>query len=169
MGELMLRVNRSRRCFILLEVMVAILIVGVAMVALMRGFILSLDSMKKIQMNEKAIFLAESMLDDLILEPPAEGSFSGYFTDDIRYSEDFDGWMWELDVEAEEPDYEERPQGTLPQDLEEMYIAHLKISYEDRWGERRRDNEVRTYIDVQTIIMEPDIFSPTSLQENQLF
>lgn len=169
MGELMLRDGGRRRCFVLLEVMVAIVIVGVAMVALMRGFIISMDSMIKIKMNEEAIYLAESMFDDLILEPPSEGKHEGSFGDDIRFGEKYKDWYWELEVEEEEPDYEERPRGTLLQDLEAMYIARLKIMHEDRFGPGRHDREMRTYLNLQTILMEPDVFSMDSLEGNQLF
>lgn len=169
MGELIRRPSFFRRGFILLEVMVAIVIVGIAMVALIRGFIISLDTLKKVKMNEQAILLAQSFMDDLVLEPPAEGEYTGAFTDDNRFGEEFEGWRWELEVEAEEPDYEERPSGKLPQDLEHLYIANITIYYEPELKSSRRSSDARTYIQLQTILMEPDIFSIPALQGNQLY
>ena len=58
MGRLGLRPGRLRRAFILLEVMVGVVIVGVAMVALLRGFMISLDQIKKLKRNEQASLLA---------------------------------------------------------------------------------------------------------------
>src|SRR5690606_15633716 len=90
---------RPRAAFILLEVMVAIVIIGVAMVALMRGFIVSLDSLQRIKQNETAILLARSLMDDLILEPPPEDRLEGKFANDPRFGDAFAGWEWEMEVE----------------------------------------------------------------------
>ncbi len=159
---------KSRRAFILLEVMVAIVIMAVAMVALIRGFIVSLDSLQRIRHNEVAILLAESLMDDLILEPPAEGTTEGEFSDDSRFGEDFEGWSWELEVEAEEPNYEERPGGRLGQELEQIYFANIKIYYENpNFDRRQRDRTL--YVEIDTILLEPDVFSIDSLQANQIF
>ncbi len=169
MGQLIGKSNHRRRCFILLEVMVAIVIVGVAMVALLKGFILSLDTLKKIKMNEKAILLAETLMDDFVLEPPAEGDYEGEFTEDTRFGEEFEGWKWELDVEAEEPDYEERPSGRMAQDLEQLYVAELRVYYDPEGNRNRISSDGRMYVDIHTIILEPDLFSIDALQSNQLF
>jgi len=156
-------VKTRRRAFILLEVLVAVVIVGIAMVALVRGFIVALDSFKKIRRNEIAIALAKSLLDDMILEPPEKGRLRGRFSEDPRFGEAFDGWLWELDVESDEPNYEEKPRGALAQDLEEVYTARLTISY----TEARNDEKV--YLDVYTNLAMPDLFSADAIQKNQLF
>lgn len=159
----MQRPSYPRRAFVLLEVLVSIVIVGVAMVAMMRGFILSLDTLKKVRMNEQAIYLAKSLLDDLMIEPPDARNYEGEFSDDIRFGEDFEGWFWEIDVTSEEPRYQERPSGRLPQKLEQIYSAEVRVIHEDQNGDRR------TYLTLQTLLMEPDIFSMQSIQANQLF
>ena len=166
MGRLGLRPGRFRRAFILLEVMVGVVIVGVAMVALLRGFMISLDQIKKVKRNEQAILLARSFMDDMILEPPAEGRFEGNFGEDPRWGEKYEDWYWRLQVETDEPDYEERPEGTLFQELETLYYVRLEILKEDTVGS---DTRTLQLIDVYTISMEPDIFSPGALQGNQLF
>ena len=103
---------------------------------------------------------------DMILEPPAEGRLEGSFEDDPRFGEEFEGWTWEMEVEPDEPDYEERPEGTLFQELETLYYVRLEILKEDTVGS---DTRTLQLIDVYTISMEPDIFSPGALQGNQLF
>ncbi|MCC6547044.1 type II secretion system protein [Candidatus Sumerlaeota bacterium] len=153
---------KKQRAFVLLEILVSIVIIAVALVAIMKGFVLSLDSLKRIRMNEKAFVLARSLMDDLILEPPAEGSFEGNFADDPRFGEIYAGWSWSLEVEPEEPDYDERPRGRLTQDLEEVYNAELKIKYQG-------ENESRTYLNISTILIDADVFSQAAIQANQLF
>ncbi|CAN5199347.1 hypothetical protein BH09SUM1_BH09SUM1_24380 [soil metagenome] len=153
---------RKSRGFILLEVLIAVVIIGLAVVALMHGFIVSLDSLSRIRKNEIAIELGKSLLDDCVLEPPGEGNYEGKFSDDPRYGEAFKGWHWKLEVEAEEPDYDERPRGTLLQDLEELYPARLEISFE-------QDGRDETYLELHTILLDPELFSNEALQQNQLF
>lgn len=156
------RTQSPRAAFILLEVMVSLVIVGVSMTALLRGFVMSLDTVKKVRMNEVALFLAEAFVDDLILEPPPEGRFNGEFHRDPRFGEPFEGWQWELTVEAEEPRYRERPRGLPFRRIEHEYHARLEVSYED-------DFDRTTYLTLDTILMDPDVFSAQALQSNQLF
>lgn len=154
--------KRRARAFVLLEILVSIVIIAVALVAIMKGFVLSLDSLKRIRMNEKALILARSVMDDMILEPPDEGEYSGAFSEDVRFGEEDAGWSWKLEVEPEEPEYDERPRGRMDQDLEQTYNARLQINYEG-------DNEKRTYVNVSTILIDADVFSQAALQGNQLF
>ncbi|MBI1290401.1 hypothetical protein GC173_04065 [bacterium] len=146
----------------LLEVMVAIIIISVAAVALLKGFFLTLDSVKRVRMNEQAILLARTMMDDLAVEPPGEDDVEGDFSKDARFGEDFAGWKWRLSVEEIELDYEERPQGTLFQDTEVIYQANIEIFFDD--GEREE-----SFLRFDTFLMDPDIFTRQAMQENQLF
>ncbi len=149
--------------------MLAMTIIGIGMVALMKGFIQSLDTIKRVKVNEQAMVFAQSLMDDIILEPPADGDYEGCFGDDIRYGEHYKNWYWEIEVEAEEPDYEERPSGRLNQDLEHMYITHIRILREEQDEESRRRSDKVVYVELYTILMEPDIFSLDCIQQNQLF
>lgn len=165
MGQL-----RRSRGFMLLEVMVAIVIIGVSVVALFRGFIVTLDSVNRLKQNEQAIFLARTFMDDMILEPPAEGTYEGRFAEDSRFGEDWEGWKWKLRVDRDEPRYQERPKGTLLQDIEEIYTAEVEILFEPvlQSGSRGHAREI-SFITVQTILMDPELFSQEALQTNQLF
>lgn len=160
---MMQRPSYPRRAFVLLEVLVSIVIVGVAMVAMMRGFVVSLDTLKKVRMNEQAIYLAKSLMDDLMIEPPDARKYSGVFSEDIRFGDAFEGWQWEIDVTSDAPRYKERPSGRLPQELEEVYFAEVRVFFVDR----NRDRQ--TYVTLLTILMDPDIFSMQAIQANQLF
>jgi prepilin-type N-terminal cleavage/methylation domain-containing protein len=170
-GTLYRRLVARLRAFALLEVMVAIVIIGVAVVALLRGFILAMDTVRRIRMNETAIMLARSVLDDILLEPPAEGDYEGDFASDPRWGEEFAGWHWELQVEPEDVDYDEMPDAKGLGDLEQIYKARLIVSYGDpaATSTRRRNRDRVAYIDMQTILMEPDVFSIESIARNQLF
>lgn len=168
----------SKAAFILLEVMIAIMIVGVTMVAILRGFIVAYDTLSRVRMNETAMMLARTVMDDMVIEPFGEGDYEGHFAEDSRFGEEFAGWYWEVWVEAEEPRYNYRPQGSLLSDLERIYIARVMISHDAEEagfarpsGRRsaRRGPQRRVYVDVQTILMEPDVFSPNAIERNQLF
>jgi type II secretory pathway pseudopilin PulG len=142
----------------LLEVMVAIIIIAVAAVALLKGFFLSLDNVNRVRRNEQAILLTRGLMDDLIIEPPAAERQDGRFSDDPRYGEAYAGWLWEIDVEEIEVDYEERPSGVLFQDTEVLYKATIRISLEE-------NDRVEQYVELETFLMDPDIFSPQAIQE----
>lgn len=153
-----------RRAFVLLEVMVAIAIIGIAVTSILRGFIITLESMKRLRLNEQAIVLGRTLMDDLILEPPDEGTYRGRFSDDARFGAEMADWSWEIRVEAEEPDYDERPKGTIMQDLEQVYSAVIEVKHQPR-----DDEPAETVLTMQTILLDPDLYSVEALQGNQLF
>lgn len=159
------QVTAARRAFVLLEVMIAIMIVAIALVALVKGFVISLDRLGRLRAEEQALYLARSLMDDLQLNPPPAKTFEGKFSDDSRYGDEFAGWRYKLEIESEEPDYEERPIGKINQDLEQVYYVHLEISK----GEDDRARETRTILNLYTVLMEADIYSVKALQANQLF
>lgn len=167
----------NRTAFILLEVMLSIMIIGVTFVAILRGFIVAYDTLGKVRMNETAILLARSVMDDMILEPFSSGDYEGRFADDERFGDDFAGWYWEVQVENEEPRYSVRSEGRLLSDLEELYFARVIILYDSMddprsraVGRRRARVDTRqVYVDIHTILMEPDIFSLRTIERNQLY
>ena len=169
--------NPARRAFILLEVMIAVMIIGVTFVAILRGFIVAYDTLGRVRMNETAMHLARSVMDDMILEPFSDGDFEGRFEDDPRFGTDYSGWHWQVWVEREEPRYSVRPVGTMLSDMEELYIARVRVSYDASDDPRSQNRGRRTarrdsrhvYIDIHTILMEPDVFSITAIERNQLF
>ena len=166
--------KRRSPAFILLEVLISVVIIGVSVVALMKGLLISMDTLRKVRMNETAIYLARSVMDDFQIEPPADGDYEGHFADDDRYGEAFNGWYWELQVEADEPDYDKAPRGRMLSGIELLYYTRLIISYDpeaENTTSRRRSRgaDRLVYIDIQTILMEPDVFSLQAIERNQLF
>lgn len=167
----------SRAAFILLEVMLSIMIVGVTFVAILRGFIVAYDTLGKVRMNETAIHLASSLMDDLVLEPFSVGDYQGRFADDPRFGDDFAGWYWEVRVESETPRYNVRIRERLRSDLEELYFAQVIVLYDAdddprgrAVGRRRvRGSTQQVYINIDTILLEPDVFTIRSIERNQLF
>lgn len=153
-----------RRAFVLLEVMVAVMILGIAMVALMKGLTLSIDQMKKINEQEAGILLAKSMLNDLTLEPNKEGRYQGSFEDDPRFA-DYEGWTWKVRIEAHEPDYDEIPrEASSGTEVEYYYLAEIEIFR----NETDRNDGERLIVTLNTILLEADILDANSIVKNQL-
>lgn len=154
----------TRRGFMLLEVLIAVVIIGIAFVAILKGFASSLQTMSNVRLNEQAIYLAETLLDDLEVEPPAEGIYEGSFADDeVRFGETFKDFSYRIEVEEVVPRYREKAEGKPRQDLEPFHQVLLKVIHRDRRG---RD---RALVTLHTILMEPTLFSDQSLQSNQVF
>ena len=155
--------GRRRRSFVLLEVTIALVILGVSMGAVLRGFMIGFYSLKEIRLIEEASLLAETMLEDYELEPPPEGDREGFFVDDPRFGEAFANYEWVRDVEEEELRYSgEVPRDPL-QELEPLYRIRLEIWYDD--GESRRFMPIA----VETYLLDTTIFSQEAIQANQLF
>ena len=139
------------------------MILSIALVGLLRGFIVSMEAMRDIRITTTASLLAESLLEDYELEPPLEGSEDGSFLDDSRFGEPFVDYRWEREVEEIEPDYDEIPRSPL-QDEEPIYRMDLRIIYD---SEQLRDPVVP--IQITTYLMQPQIFSDDAVRSNQLF
>lgn len=154
--------NATRRAFVLLEVMVALIILAVAMTAILRGFIVVLGTIRENATALKATLLAESLLDDLELEPPAEGHAEGDFADDDRFGEEYAHFSWDREVEEESVRYDGFPADPM-QDEEPLYKMTVKILYDD--GKYRKF----TPIVVTTYLLENEIHTREALQSSQLF
>ncbi|MDX2175794.1 MAG: type II secretion system protein [Candidatus Sumerlaeia bacterium] len=154
----------SRRGYILLEVLVAVVIMAVAFVGILKGFGVALHTMSQIRVNEQAMYLGQTLMDDLELEPPDAGSYEGRFTDDpARFGDEFASFGYRIEVDEEKPRYKEDPKGKPLQDLETFYRVDIAITHTDK-----RDRE-RTVLTLNTIVIEATLFSDQSLQSNQVF
>ncbi|MCB2154238.1 type II secretion system GspH family protein [bacterium] len=154
--------SKQRPAFVLLEVMLALVILSVAMTALLRGFILSIHTIRENNIVATATLLAETLMEDYELEPPVEGQDEGFFTDDERFGEDFKNYAWEREVEESDVDYSDAPRVEL-QDPEPIYEMKLQIIYDD--GENRRFVPIA----IDTYLLETQLFSDKALEKNQLF
>lgn len=67
--------------FVLLEVIVSLTILGVAVAFLMRSFTDSFNSAKKMEIYTQASFLAQQLMDEFEVYPPAENKVEAGFGD----------------------------------------------------------------------------------------
>lgn len=153
---------RHRRSFVLLEVTLAIVILAVVMTALLRGFLLSMNSINKLRITSVAIELAESLMEDYELEPPMTGRADGRFADDVRFGEEFAAYKWRREVREVDSDYRDVPRRTL-RDPEPLYHLRLSIVYEER------DGREFVPVAVETYLLSSELFSTDAMQFNQLF
>ncbi|MDK2971031.1 MAG: hypothetical protein PWP23_786 [Candidatus Sumerlaeota bacterium] len=154
--------RRTRRSFVLLEVMVALVILSVVLTTLLRGFVIAMSAIRENRVVETATLLAESLLEDYELEPPMEGSKEGTFEEDERFGEAFAAYTWERRVEEIDVDYDEIPRDPL-MEPEPLYELTLSIRYDDGRHRPFRPFEITTYL------MDSQLYSDEALQENQLF
>ena len=93
----------NRRGFTLLEVLVATLIMGLAVVGLLTGIHTSLRNASRLTDYDRAALLARSKLNELMIEPrlPIEGRLEGSFDPKLTGGEQ-SGWTANLRV-AEAP------------------------------------------------------------------
>lgn len=153
---------RSARAFVLLEVLVALVILGVTFVAVLRGFTIALDTLRRNETLERAMYLADSIMDDFILEPPGEDPVRGEFSEDPRFGEEYADFSFEAEFEEEDVDYSEKPTGKPRQDFESIIRIDLRIIHKTKQGPR-------TVVRLTTYALEPTLYSPDALQTNQLF
>jgi hypothetical protein len=158
-----MRRHRRSRSFVLLEVMLSLVILSVTLVGVMRGFVMGLNGIRETKINLQAIQLAESMLADFELEPPASDSDEGNFADDPRYGEAFENFRWEYRVEELDQRYRGETRD-IDRDLEPLMLLELSIIY-DNPDQRREFVPVR----VETYLPELQIFSRDAIERNQLF
>lgn len=151
----------ARRSFVLLEVTLSLLILSVTMGAALRGYVLGMNAIRENRILSVATLMAETLLDDLEVEPPVPGRTNGNFAEDPRFGEAFEDWSWERVVDTEEIRYKERSRNPL-QEPEPIYTMQLTIRYDD--GRRQR-----TPLIINTYLLGAQIFSDNAIQQNQLF
>jgi general secretion pathway protein I len=89
--------NRQQRGFTLLEIMVATLIMGIAVIGLMAEITASMRNASRVTNRDRAALLARSKMDALLLEPqfpldtPVEGAFDPSLTGGVE-----GGWRAQL-------------------------------------------------------------------------
>jgi hypothetical protein len=160
----MRRPRATPACFVLLELLLGIVILGVTLVAILAAFIQVMDGVRDRQILETAMHLAESMMADFELEPPAEGRAEGSFADDPRLGDAFEDYSWEYQVEPFEPRYRDVPR-RLMQDIELVHEIDLRIYH----AQERRRGDRWLVARVQTYLVEPTTFTDDAIFQNQVF
>lgn len=90
---------RPRRAFVLLEVLVSLMILGIAVAAIMRSFTQSLGAVRLMTVQTQAQFFAMQLMNEIEISPPYEGSSQGNF------GQEFKAYTYRIDVKYEAPYY----------------------------------------------------------------
>lgn len=157
------RANRRPRAFILLEVTVALVILGIAAAVSMRSFILSMHATRELEISERADLLAKAMMESWDLVPPPEGKAEGSFGKDPNYGPEYRFYFYRMDVENQDIDYLDVSNEGMRRDFVPLKKVHLEIFYDDQQNRRFRPVNLYTYC------LGIDPFSAQAHQANQLF
>lgn len=150
--------SRRNSGMILLEVMVSVVMLGVAVATLMRTFNICLFAVRKNESATQAFSLAESVLQTLEAEPPSKGKSEGTFDDD-----NFQNFSYTLESSEEKLRYRNQSTLTKADDLKPLKKIELKITYDD--GRR----PATTPVTVHMILSPIERFSYESKFYNELF
>ncbi len=167
------RIHKTRKNgFVLLEVILSVMILGIAIAALLRSFTVSLASARKAQIVTTATLLAQQILEEYEVIPPEsdhmEGSFGSAeesFDQDMaaREMKQFQNYYYRVDVEEVPVEYEDITYMTRDSELDILKKISITIIYDD--GHLKRFTPVR----VETYLTATEKFSYTSRSENRLY
>ena len=122
--------------FTLLEVLVAVAVVGMALVMLLRLHLLSLDATLAAQDLTTAVLLAEGKMATFMAQPPRQGEDQGRFD-----GPDLERFSWTTSV----IDYDLDLGGQNGGEEESIGIRHVTVSVHWREGNRDRSYSLETY------------------------
>jgi len=128
--------GRGAAGFTLLEVLVAVAIVGMALVMLLRVHLLSLDATLAAQDLTTAVLLAEGRMATFLAQSPQEGEDQGQFD-----GPDLERFSWTTSV----IDYDLDLGGQNGGEDESIGIRHVTVSVHWREGNRNRTYRLETY------------------------
>jgi len=116
--------------FVLMEVIVSMLIIGIALSVILRSFNTCADSNIRTQIATTALFLTQKVLFDVDFNPEKykKGTYEGNF------GEDYPNFYWSVTAYEIEPEYEDV---TLENDIEDMATLKeykIDIVYNDQKG-----------------------------------
>jgi type II secretory pathway pseudopilin PulG len=163
----------SERGFVLLEVILCILILGLSMGAFLRSFTVSLNTARKSQILTTATLLAQQVLEEYEVIPPQgnheEGSFVGNEDD---YDEDnlpnlekaqYKNYYWSVDMEEIRVEYPDASFEGDTKDFENLTKMTVSIIYNDK------NLRHFTPIKVTTYLTNAEKFTNNSKRENKLY
>ena len=115
-----------RRGFVLLEVLITLVILGVSTAALMRSFTLSLKAARMMEVQTQSMFFAHQLLHEFELFPPdKEGKSEGGFGDDYRF------YSYRVEVTYVTPKYEKTDGMNGIEQYFSMRQVRIEIVYND--------------------------------------
>lgn len=117
------RPRRARgRAFLLLEVILSLVILGLAAMVLIRAFTVGRGSVRKAEIITTAIMLAESLVEEIDLQglPRQEGGFGPSFP----------GYTWTVRASEERLRYDHMKGISGVEGLEPLVTYHVQVLYE---------------------------------------
>lgn len=149
--------RRRRAGFVLLEVIVSLVILGISVATLMRSFQLSLNAIRKNDVMTQACVLAEQRIQELESEAPKTSRSNGTFEE-----QGYPSFSWEAVVKDQDIKYRHLK---LKNKVDFKPVKHvtLKINYDDK---RLRKF---TPVEVDLYLMPIERFSYKTKWLNELF
>jgi len=150
--------GRRHGGFVLLEVIVSMVILGIAMATMMRSFTLSIAAIRNNDRTTEATLLAETALQSLEQSPPTgKGKLHGSF-EEMGYP----NYSYDVETETQKLKYRLKTKAKI-ENLRDLKICKLSISYEDPQG--KVSHPVSAYLVVPPL----ERFSFESKFRNELF
>jgi hypothetical protein len=159
--------------FVLLEVVLSVLILGIAIGAFMRSFTVSLATARRAQIITTASLLAQQVMEEYEVIPPQgnheEGTFGG---EENSYSEDglpdaeagqYKNYYWSVDVEEMPVEYQDLSFDGDLKDFESLTKVAVTIIYDDK--------HLKRFIPIRavTYLTNAEKFTSASKKENKLY
>lgn len=91
--------RRHRQGFVLIEVLVSLMILGISLMAITRSLTQSMKAVRLIEIKTQAQFFAMQVMHKMEIDPPYEGDDEGGFGDDYKE------YSFRIHVEYERPKY----------------------------------------------------------------
>ena len=113
--------RRGGPAFVLLEVLVAMVILGSSLAVLMQGFQIAMGSIRANKEMTTGMILAQRLLDSYEFDPPDIGSTEGHFGDE------FPEYRWERDVWIDPVRYRSLRASVADNPFVDMILVHLRI------------------------------------------
>jgi len=166
--------RKSRAGFVLLEVILSIIILGIAVSAFLRSFTVSLAAAKKAQIVTTACLLCQQVIEEYEVIPPqddhSEGTF-GTSSDELYLGSDyknkgtttFENYYWVVDVEDVEVEYPDITFESSDEEYDMLTKITVSIIYDD--GRLKRF----TPVTVETYLTNTEKFTYASKKENKLY
>jgi hypothetical protein len=153
------RASRRSAGFVLLEVIVSMVIMGIALGTLMRSFTLSMKAIRKNDIITQGCVLAEGLLQDLEVNPPASKTLTGDF-EDLGFPE----FSYEVKYKEEDIRYRGLKATSEVKDLRPLRSVQLQVFHR-----ADREHDAIAVAEVYTLLAPIEHWSYESKFLNELF
>ena len=153
------RLRRAAKGFLLLEIIVSMVILGVSLATLLRSFTLSMNAVRRNDITTRGCILAETLLQELEVNPPTDKRSSGDFE-----AAGFPDYSFETEFEEEELRYRSVKTGVKVDNLKPLKLVKVTVFYKGR-------TELERLVAAETYLYLPPIerWETNSKFMNELF